>query len=48
MKIFHSVRAALDAGFTLYDRTAFGYVVRINTSAGLALALVVLDGSKLT
>ena len=42
MLVFHSVIEALNAGYEVYDRTATGYLVRIRTSAGWALALVEL------
>jgi hypothetical protein len=39
---FTTLRAALNAGFHVYDRNATGYLVRTRTAAGWALALVVL------
>ncbi|MBV8490210.1 MAG: hypothetical protein JO199_06730 [Candidatus Eremiobacteraeota bacterium] len=38
--IFTSLADALRAGYQVYDRTSTGYVVRVMTSAGWALALV--------
>ena len=37
---FRSLAEALKAGYHVYDRTATGYIVRVKTSAGWALALV--------
>jgi hypothetical protein len=37
---FTSLAAALKAGYQIYDRTQTGYIVRVMTSAGWALALV--------
>ena len=42
MLVFHSVVEAIRAGFQVYDRTETGYLVRIKTNAGWALALVEL------
>jgi hypothetical protein len=42
MLVFHSIADALNAGFQIYDRTESGYLVRIKTNAGWALALVEL------
>ena len=42
MLVFHSVPEALHAGYHIYDRTQTGYVVRIRTERGWALALVEL------
>lgn len=39
---FTSVADAVRAGFQVYDRTSDGYLVRTRTSAGWALAVVVL------
>ncbi|GAC1651927.1 MAG: hypothetical protein NVS9B12_00790 [Vulcanimicrobiaceae bacterium] len=38
--VFSSVSAALSAGYQVYDRTADGYIVRIQTRSGWAMALV--------
>ena len=38
--VFNSVSEALRAGYQVYDRTADGYLVRIQTSRGWAMALV--------
>jgi len=40
MVVFGSVAEALRAGYQVYDRTHDGYLVRIRTAAGWALALV--------
>jgi hypothetical protein len=40
MTTFKSVAAALRAGFHVYDRTEYGFLVRIRTSRGWALAVV--------
>jgi hypothetical protein len=42
MLIFHSISEALHAGYHVYDRTQTGYLVRIKTERGWALALVEL------
>ena len=42
MLVFHSLTDALSAGYQVYDRTATGYLVRIKTERGWALALVEL------
>jgi len=42
MLIFHSIAEALRAGYQVYDRTQTGYLVRIKTDRGWALALVEL------
>jgi hypothetical protein len=38
--IFPTLAKALDAGYHVYDRTTHGYLMRIRTSAGWALAIV--------
>ena len=40
LMVFTSVSEALRAGYQVYDRTADGYLVRIRTAAGWAMALV--------
>lgn len=40
LMVFTSVSDALRAGYQVYDRTADGYLVRIRTTAGWAMALV--------
>lgn len=45
MLIFRSVTDALQAGYHIYDRTRTGYLVRIKTERGWALALVELAAS---
>ena len=42
MLVFYSVTEALQAGYHIYDRTQTGYLVRIKTDRGWALALVEL------
>ena len=42
MMVFHSLRAALVAGFQVYDRTADSYLVRTRTAKGFAFALVIV------
>lgn len=42
MLIFHSIADALQAGYHIYDRTKTGYLARIRTDRGWALALVEL------
>jgi hypothetical protein len=37
---FDSISSALRAGYQVYDRTEKGYLVRIKTQAGWALAQV--------
>lgn len=38
--VFRSLADALRAGFTVYDRTPRGYLVRQRTQSGWALAVV--------
>jgi hypothetical protein len=38
--VFKTLADALRAGYQVYDRRPEGYVVRIHTSAGWAMALV--------
>jgi hypothetical protein len=38
--VFSSVNEALRAGFHVYDRTDYGYLVRSRTARGWALAIV--------
>ena len=40
--VFTSVRDALKAGYHIYGRTEEGYLARIRTQGGWALALVVI------
>lgn len=40
--VFRSLAEAINAGFEVYDRTAEGYLVRMRTARGWALALVAL------
>lgn len=41
--VFTSVRDALKAGYHIYGKTADGYLARIRTQGGWALALVVIS-----
>ena len=43
--VFDSLAEALRAGFELYDKTERGYLVRMRTAAGWALALVAPEGA---
>lgn len=38
--VFRSLEEAKEKGYHVYDRTPTGYLVRIKTDAGFALALV--------
>ncbi len=38
--VFKSLALALRAGYQVYDRTADGYLVRVRTAGGWAMALV--------
>jgi len=38
--VFESLSAALLAGYHVYDRADCGYIVRMRTDAGYAMALV--------
>jgi hypothetical protein len=38
--VFRSLADALRAGYQVYDRTSDGYLVRIRTAAGWAIAIV--------
>lgn len=38
--VFRSLTAALEAGFTVYDKLRDGYLVRKRSSAGWVLAIV--------
>lgn len=42
--VFSSVNEALRAGFEVYDRTEYGYLVRSRTASGWVLAVVHLAG----
>lgn len=42
LQVFRSLKDAIDAGFQVYDRTSTGYLVRMHTEAGWALAIVEL------
>ena len=42
LTVFPTLSAAINAGYQLYDRTPHGYLMRIRTRAGWALALVEL------
>ncbi|HEU5479494.1 MAG TPA: hypothetical protein VFU90_06650 [Candidatus Tumulicola sp.] len=41
LTIFRSLNEALQRGYQVYDRTPEGYLVRIRTERGWALALVI-------
>ena len=40
LMVFKSLSEALNAGYQVYDRTADGYLVRVLTPRGWAMALV--------
>lgn len=40
--VFHSVREALSAGYQIYGKSEAGYLARIRTERGWALALIVI------
>jgi hypothetical protein len=40
LQVFPTLKAALDAGFSVYDKTAEGYIVRTRTNSGYQLAEV--------
>jgi hypothetical protein len=40
--IFKTLADALKAGYQVYDRTSDGYLVRMRTAAGWAMAIVAL------
>lgn len=40
MEIFRSLQDAVRAGYQVYDRTGTGYLVRIRTLEGWAMAIV--------
>jgi hypothetical protein len=40
MQVFKTLAEALRAGYSVYDKTENGYLVRTKTTAGWALALV--------
>lgn len=40
IRVFQSLKAAIDAGYQVFDRVPEGYLVRTRTTAGWALALV--------
>jgi hypothetical protein len=40
IRVFSSLSDALQAGFRVYDRTSYGYLVRTRTPHGWALAVV--------
>jgi hypothetical protein len=46
IRVFSSVSDALEAGFQLYDRTSEGYLARIRTTRGWALAVVRIARSR--
>ena len=40
LTVFDSLAQAVSAGFTVYDRTPRGYLVRTRTAGGWAFAIV--------
>jgi hypothetical protein len=40
IQVFRSLAEALRAGYSVYDRTENGYLVRTRTSSGWAMAIV--------
>jgi hypothetical protein len=40
--VFKSVREALNAGYQIYGKTEDGYLARMRTERGWALALIVI------
>lgn len=40
LRVFHSLKAALDLGYQVYDTFSNGYLVRTRTAQGWALAIV--------
>lgn len=40
--VFHSVQEALRAGYQIYGRTGEGYLARLRTERGWALAIIVM------
>lgn len=46
LTVFETLAQALNAGFTVYDRTPRGYLVRSRTQAGWALAIVDLRNHR--
>jgi hypothetical protein len=46
LMVFTNLAAAIAAGFSVYDRTASGYLVRQRTTRGYALAVVDLRSGR--
>lgn len=44
--VFQTVSDALRAGFHVYDRTSYGYLVRTRTARGWALAVVHIGDAR--
>jgi hypothetical protein len=44
LRIFPSLKAALEHGYQVYDRYSNGYLVRTRTANGWALAIVECSG----
>ena len=44
--VFNSVADALKAGYHIYGKTEDGYLARLRTQGGWALALIVISGSR--
>jgi hypothetical protein len=40
--VFNSVREALSAGYQIYGKTEEGYLARMRTERGWALALIII------
>ncbi|GAC1607113.1 MAG: hypothetical protein NVS3B3_09250 [Aquirhabdus sp.] len=46
MTVFPTLKAAIDAGFTVYDKLPNGYLMRIKTANGWAMAIVEFKGAQ--
>jgi len=44
--VFSTLVAALNAGYSVYERTATGYLMRTRTDHGFALAIVDMHASR--
>lgn len=40
LTVFKSLAEAIKAGYQVYDKTSFGYLVRTRTAVGWAMAIV--------
>jgi len=47
LTVFDTLSQAINAGFTVYDRTPRGYLMRTRTAGGWALAIVNLRRDRL-